>query len=69
MKKNILITLITLLFAMQAMPAEAKAGPIIHIDPVTYTFAAVFEGQPLTHDFKVQNKGSADLEIKDVTHQ
>ena len=49
--------------------ARAEDGPIIHIDPITHTFPAVFEGEILSHDFKVLNKGSADLEIKDVTHQ
>ena len=44
-------------------------GPIIHIDPISYTFPSAFEGQTLSHDFIVANRGSADLEIKDVTHQ
>lgn len=49
--------------------AEGQDGPIIHIDPTTHTFPAVFEGETLSHDFVVTNRGSADLEIKDVTHQ
>ncbi|UCE52169.1 MAG: hypothetical protein JSV31_23355 [Desulfobacterales bacterium] len=49
--------------------ARAEDGPIINIDPTIYTFPPVFEGETLSHDFKVLNKGSADLEIKDVTHQ
>ena len=52
------------------MPAAiAENGPIIHIDPGTYNFPPAFEGETLSHDFIVANRGSADLEIKDVTHQ
>lgn len=49
--------------------ARAQEGPVIHIDPITYTFPNVFEGESLSHDFVVSNRGTADLEIKDVTHQ
>ena len=48
---------------------RAAEGPIIHIDPITHTFPAVFEGEALSHEFEVMNKGTADLEIMDVTHQ
>ena len=49
--------------------AGGPDGPIIHIDSITYIFPTAFEGQTLSHDFIVANRGSADLEIKDVTHQ
>jgi hypothetical protein len=49
--------------------AGGAEGPIIHIDPISYTFPSAFEGQTLSHDFIVANRGSADLEINDVTHQ
>ena len=49
--------------------AGGPEGPIIHIDPISYTFPAAFEGQTLSFDFVVANKGAAALEIKDVTHQ
>ena len=49
--------------------AGGQDGPMMHIDPITYTFPAAFEGQILSFDFIVTNRGSADLEIKDVTHQ
>ena len=49
--------------------AGGPDGPIIHIDPITYSFPSAFEGQTLSHDFIVTNRGSTDLEIKDVTHQ
>ncbi len=58
------------LFVMNsAILAGGPDGPIIHIDPTTYSFPAAFEGQILSFDFIVANRGSADLEIKDVTHQ
>ena len=69
MKKNTLKFLILLLFTIQLIVAEAYGGPVIHIDPVEHTFPAVFEGEALSHNFKVMNKGTADLEIRDVTHQ
>lgn len=69
MKKNLLIFLIPLLLSMQLFAVEAKSGPMIHIDPIEHTFPVVFEGEALSHEFKVMNKGTADLEIKDVTHQ
>jgi hypothetical protein len=53
----------------QIILAKTENGPIIQIDPITHTFPAVFESEILSHDFKVLNKGSANLEIKDVTHQ
>ena len=49
--------------------AGAADGPVIYIDPITYTFPTAFEGEPLSYDFVVSNRGTADLEIKDVTHQ
>lgn len=47
----------------------AQSGPVIHIDPITYTFPTVFEGEILSYDFVISNRGATDLEIKDVTHQ
>jgi hypothetical protein len=59
-----------LLFVMYSpLLAGRPGGPIIHIDPISYTFPSAFEGQTISHDFVVANRGSADLEIKDVTHQ
>jgi hypothetical protein len=62
--------LIIFLFVMNLFTlALAQNGPIIHIDPITHTFPTAFEGEALSNDFVVSNRGSADLEIKDVTHQ
>lgn len=62
--------LLIFLFVMNStILAGGPDGPIIHIDPITYSFPSAFEGQTLSHDFIVTNRGSTDLEIKDVTHQ
>ena len=76
MRKKLLNTvpvlglLVIVLFVINSpLLAWGSDGPIIHIDPITHTFPSAFEGQTLSHDFVVSNQGSADLEIKDVTHQ
>ena len=61
--------IIFLLEMNSPISAEAQGGPIIHIDPITHTFPPAFEGQTLSYDFVVANRGSDNLEIKDVTHQ
>ena len=40
--------------------------PIIHLPARRYEFEPVLEGRQVTHDFVVQNKGSALLEIQKV---
>ena len=73
MKHNNIIVLIKLLipFLIHSWMTVAMAedGPIIHIDPITHTFPAAFEGQILSFGFIVTNRGTADLKINDVTHQ
>ena len=66
---KLLIFFIIFLFTSQVGIAVAENVPIIQIDPITHTFPDVFEGDMLSHDFMVSNQGSADLEIKEVTHQ
>jgi hypothetical protein len=40
--------------------------PLAHLPALRYEFASVMEGQEVIHDFVVQNKGSATLEIQKV---
>ena len=40
--------------------------PIAHLPAFRYQFEPVLEGRQVTHDFVVQNKGSAPLEIQKV---
>ena len=74
-KKNLNMVVVSVFIAILLIvvnsfnSVQAQDGPVIHIDPITYTFPTVFEGESLSHDFVVSNRGTADLEIKDVTHQ
>jgi hypothetical protein len=40
--------------------------PLAHLPALRYEFEPVMEGREVTHDFVVQNKGSATLEIQKV---
>jgi hypothetical protein len=40
--------------------------PLAHLPALRYEFEPVMEGRKVTHDFVVQNKGSAPLEIQKV---
>ena len=40
--------------------------PLAHLAAPRYEFAPVLEGQEVTHDFVIQNRGSAALEIQKV---
>jgi hypothetical protein len=69
-KMLVRIFIIDMIFwASMIIQVWAAEGPVIHIDPITHAFPAVFEGETLSHGFIVSNRGSAELEIKDVTHQ
>lgn len=51
-----------------AKPCSAEKGkvPVIELETTTYEFGQVSEGEVVTHDFKVFNRGDAVLEIKQV---
>jgi len=59
---------LTLLFRNQCYSAETENSPIIHIDQTEYTFPTVIVGKTLSHTFTVSNQGTADLNIKEITH-
>jgi hypothetical protein len=40
--------------------------PVAHLPALRYEFAPVMEGEKVVHDFVVQNRGSATLEIQKV---
>ena len=47
--------------------AKAATGtPLANAPEMTYTFKQVLEGTDVVHNFVIQNKGSAVLEIKEV---
>jgi hypothetical protein len=60
--------IIIALFGSQLSADQSEQRPVIHLDQTTHTFPTSFEGEQLSHSFKLLNKGTADLEILDVTH-
>jgi hypothetical protein len=46
--------------------AEKETNPVIELPDTTHRFGRVNEGDVVTHDFKVFNRGDAVLEIKKV---
>lgn len=48
-------------------PVQADEGtPVAVVENAEFDFGAVYEGLDVVHDFIIQNKGDADLEITDV---
>lgn len=48
-------------------PVQADGGaPLAVVENSHFDFGAVYEGVDVFHDFIIQNKGDADLEITDV---
>ena len=64
----LIFLLIVVLLGSRLGRAQSGQTPVIHLDQTTHTFPTVFEGEQLSHSFKLINKGSADLEILDVSH-
>lgn len=75
MTKRILRISLSFFLSMVALacvsqPLSKKNGnsPMIHFEGTTHTFTPVFEGEELSHTFTVFNRGTANLDIKKVTH-
>jgi len=48
-------------------PVQADEGaPVAVVENGGFDFGSVYEGVDVIHDFIIQNKGDADLEITDV---
>ena len=62
----ILILLLVSVGLAKPCTAEKDKVPVIEVDSTTYEFGQVSEGEVVTHDFKVFNRGDAVLEIKQV---
>jgi len=43
---------------------EVKGSPSVAFPEPGYEFDAVFEGVPVVHDFIIQNRGTATLNVK-----
>lgn len=50
----------------QQIDQEQAGVPIMVLEESTHDFGEVSEGDVVTHDFRVVNKGAAALEIKNV---
>jgi hypothetical protein len=45
---------------------EKEAIPVIEVEEPTYNFHQVNQGDVVRHDFRVFNRGTAPLDIKNV---
>ncbi len=63
---SILILVVVSISLAKPCPAGKDKVPVIELDTTTYEFGRVSEGEVVTHDFKVFNRGNAVLEIKQV---
>lgn len=71
MGKRFYVTLTLLIVTVSVLgiltPVYAEEGaPVAVVENDSYDFGAVYEGVDVIHDFKIQNKGDADLEVTDV---
>jgi hypothetical protein len=65
---GLIFLIIIAIYGSQLSANQSEQTPVMHLDQTTHTFPASFEGEDLSHSFKLINKGPADLEILDVTH-
>ena len=63
-----ILSLIALACVSQQFTEKRSEGPVIYFDKTSHTFTPVFEGQELSQTFTVFNRGTADLDMKKVTH-
>ena len=66
--RSLLIPAWMLIFGMAADCAFAKksTGPKLFLPETEYEFSGIYEGDPVQHQFILQNKGKSPLEITDV---
>ena len=65
---RLIFLLIIVVSGSRLLAAQSEHTPVIHLDQTTHTFPTVFEGEQLSHSFTLINRGTAHLEILDVTH-
>jgi hypothetical protein len=54
------------LFAAVSFGDQDDAGPVVFFPQTLYEFSPVLDGAKVVHEFVVQNKGSATLNIERV---
>jgi hypothetical protein len=65
---GLILLIIIVLFGSRLFAGQSDNTPVIQLDQTTHSFPTAFEGEQLSHSFKLSNRGTADLEILDVTH-
>ena len=65
---GIIFLIVIVLFGSRLFAGQSEHTPVIHLDQATHMFPTSFEGDQLSHSFKLINQGTSDLEIWDVTH-
>ena len=65
---GLIFLIIIVLLGSRLFAGQSENTPVIHLDQTTHMFPTAFEGEQLSHSFKIINRGTADLEILDVTH-
>ncbi len=60
------VTIGLTLFAAIGFSAQDDAGPVVFFPQTLYEFSPVLEGAKVVHEFIVQNKGTATLNIERV---
>lgn len=64
---GLMVVMVAVIMMGFLMPVQAdEAVPVAVVENDSYDFGAVYEGVDVVHDFIIQNKGDADLEITDV---
>lgn len=58
--------MVTIWMGLSEAKDAVEPTPMIGVDQPTYEFGEVSQGDIVKHDFRVFNRGSAPLEIKEV---
>ena len=60
------LIMVLTLFAAAGFGAQEDAGPVAFFPQTLYEFSPVLDGAKVVHEFVVQNKGQATLNIERV---
>lgn len=61
------ILLLTLWTGLTHARGERQLAPVIEVQKPLYDFDQVAQGEVVTHNFRVLNRGNADLRIQSVS--
>lgn len=60
------VFILTVFFSLPEPGQTGEAHPSIFARETSFDHPDVFEGETVIHDFKIENRGSADLRIEKV---